>query len=151
LGRQLRRVAQGPILEVVTGRMVIVDTTVWIDYLRGVRNPETNWLDRELERQRLGLTDLILCEVLQGIRDHRSFRHVHHTLRRFEVFPTGGAALAVAAAQNFRRLRQQGHTVRKTIDCLIATFCVQGGHSLLHRDRDYGPFERFVGLRVIHV
>jgi len=130
--------------------MVIIDTTVWIDYLRGSQNPETNWLNRELDRQRLGLTDLILCEVLQGIRDDRSFTQVHRALRRFEIFETGSVGLAVAAARNFRRLRQQGHTVRKTVDCLIATFCLQGRHSLLHRDRDFDPFEHLLGLPVIH-
>ena len=130
--------------------MVIVDTTVWIDYLGGVRNPETNWLNLELDRQRLGLTDLILCEVLQGIREDHSFARVQLELGKFELFETGGMELAVAAARNFRRLRQRGHTVRKTIDCLIATFCLRGGHSLLHRDRDFDPFEQALGLLVIH-
>jgi len=130
--------------------MVIIDTTVWIDYLRGADNPETRWLERELQRQRLGLTDLILCEVLQGIRDQDSFAQVQTDLLKFLVFPTGGTALAVAAAQNYRDLRQQGYTVRKTIDSLIATFCLQAGHELLHRDRDFDPFEKVLGLRVVH-
>jgi len=131
--------------------MVIVDTTVWVDYLRGVQNPETQWLNRELDRQRLGLTDVILCEVLQGIPDSRSFERVHRELLRFEVFATGGADLAVAAARNFRTLRQRGHTVRKTIDCLIATFCIRERHLLLHRDRDFDPFEKVLSLSVLHV
>ena len=101
--------------------MVIIDTTVWIDYLRGTENPETRWLDRELQRQRLGLTDLILCEVLQGIRDQGAFTRVRADLLKFEVFPTGGSQLAVDAAQNYRELRQRGYTVYKTIDCIIAT------------------------------
>jgi predicted nucleic acid-binding protein len=130
--------------------MVIVDTTVWIDYLGGTTNRETDWLHAELDRQRLGLTDLILCEVLQGIRDERSFRRVLRELRRCEVFETGGEELAVAAARNFRMLRQKGHTVRKTIDCLIATFCLREGHALLHRDRDFKPFELALGLVAIH-
>lgn len=131
--------------------MVIVDTTVWVDYLRGTQNPETDWLNREIDRQRLGLTDMILCEVLQGIRDDRSFIQVHRALRRFEIFQTGGAELALATARNFRRLRVQGYTVRKTIDCLIATFCMERGHSLLHRDRDFDPFEQLMGLSVVSV
>ena len=130
--------------------MVIVDTTVWIDYLGGVGNAETDWLDREADRQRLGLTDLILCEVLQGIRDDAAFGRVLRELRRFEVFETGGAELAISAARNFRSLRQRGYTVRKTIDCWIATFCIQEGHALLHRDRDFDPFESELGLTVIH-
>ena len=130
--------------------MVIVDTTVWIDYLRGVENPETRWLDRELQRQRLGLTDLILCEVLQGIRDQSAFSRVQADLLRFQVFQTGGSGLAVAAAQNYRDLRAKGYTVRKTIDCLIATFCLQAKHELFHRDHDFDPFEALLGLRVVH-
>ena len=129
--------------------MVIVDTTVWVDYLRGARNPETDWLNVELDQRRFGLTDLILCEVLQGIRDDLSFSRVQRELGKFEVFETGGVELAVAAARNFRKLRQQGHTVRKTIDCLIATFCLRDGHSLLHRDRDFDPFVQILGLSVI--
>ena len=129
--------------------MVIVDTTVWIDYLRGVRNKETDYFDRELGRQRFGLTDLILCEILQGIGDEKVFARVLRELRKFEIFETGSEELAIEAARNFRSLRHRGRTVRKTIDCLIATFCLRHGHSLLHRDRDYDPFEAFLGLAVI--
>ena len=130
--------------------MVIVDTTVWIDYLRGTDNPETFWLDQELTRQRLGLTDLILCEVLQGVREHSMFAQVRDELLTFHVFETGGKELAIASALNYRSLREQGYIVRRTIDSLIATFCVQAGHELLHRDRDFDAFERALGLRVVH-
>jgi len=130
--------------------MVIVDTTVWIDYLRGADNPESLWLDRELPRQRLSLTDLILCEVLQGVRDPVLFTQVRDELLAFHIFDTGGKDLAVASAANYRILREKGHTVRRTIDCLIATFCIEAGHSLLHRDRDFEPFEKVVGLPVVH-
>ena len=130
--------------------MVIVDTTVWIDYFRGSANRETVWLDRELGNQPLGLTDIILCEVLQGIPDDRSFRRVHRDLMRLTIFDTGGAEVAIAAAQNYRTLRRRGHTVRKTIDCLIATFCIRSGHPLLHRDRDFDVFERELGLSVVN-
>ena len=130
--------------------MVIVDKTVWIDYLGDINNSQTNWLIRELGRQPLGLTDVILCEVLQGIRSDAAFAGVRHDLERFHIFSTGGSELAVAAAQNYRRLRQAGHTVRTTIDCLSATFCLEAGHSLLHRDRDFDLFEKYLGLRVVH-
>ncbi len=130
--------------------MVIVDTTVWIDYFRGAQTPQTVWLDRELGRQRLGITDLILCEVLQGIRDDRQFSAVRRELLKLEVFTTGGVELALAAAQSYRRLRTRGYTVRRTIDCLIATFCLLHDHMLLHNDRDFEPFERELGLRVMH-
>lgn len=130
--------------------MVIVDTTIWIDYLRGARNKETDYFDREVARQRFGLTDLILCETLQGIGDEQSFKRVLLELRKFELFETGGSELAIEAARNFRHLRRRGRTVRKTIDCLIATFCLQHGHSLLHRDRDFDHFEELLGLTVVH-
>ena len=130
--------------------MVIVDTTVWIDYLQGIRNPETDWLEAELDRQRLGLTDVILCEVLQGVRDEATATTVERQLLKLEVFQTGGVDLARESAKNYRTLRARGHTVRKTIDCLIATFCLRGQHSLLHRDRDFDAFERFLNLSVVH-
>ena len=130
--------------------MVIVDTTVWIDYLKGTSNGHTIWLDRQLDRQRLGLTDLILCEVLQGIREEAVFTEVRQDLVRFRVFNTGGEDLAVAAANNYRFLQGQGYTVRRMIDCLIATFCLEERHSLLHRDHDFDPFERILALQVVH-
>jgi predicted nucleic acid-binding protein len=130
--------------------MVIVDTTVWIDYLGGYQTAQTGWLERELTRQRLGITDLILCEILQGIRDDRLFDLTRNELLKLDVFTTGGAEMAISAAQNFRSLRAKGFTVRKTIDCWIATFCLLNGHTLLHNDRDYEPFETELGLPVVH-
>jgi predicted nucleic acid-binding protein len=130
--------------------VVIVDTTVWVDYFQGIGNPETDWLDAELDRQRLGLTDIILCEVLQGLRNDVVAKEVEQSLLQLEVFETGGVGLAREAAHNYRALRSRGHTVRKTIDCLIATFCLRGQHSLIHRDRDFDAFEKFLGLPVIH-
>ena len=130
--------------------MVIVDTTVWVDYFQGAQNPETDWLNTELDRQRLGLTDIVLCEVLQGVRDDVVAKEVERKLLKLEVFEIGGVVLAGEAARNYRALRSQGHTVRKTIDCLIATFCIRERHSLLHRDRDFDPFEKFLELSVIH-
>ena len=130
--------------------MVIVDTTVWIDYLHGVSNSETDWVHAELDRQRLGLTDLMLCEVLQGVRDEIQAKDVERQLLKLELFSASGVELAKEAARNYRLLRSRGHTVRKTIDCLIATFCIREQHSLLHRDRDFDPFEKFLELTVIH-
>ena len=130
--------------------MVIVDSTVWVDYFNGLHNPETDWLDTELDRQRIGLTTIILCEVLQGVRDDRKAARVEAELLKLEVFESGGVALAVQAARNYRTLRSRGRTVRKTLDVLIATFCLREQHSLLHRDRDFDPFEELLGLSVIH-
>jgi predicted nucleic acid-binding protein len=130
--------------------MVIVDTTVWIDYLRGIKNPQTTWLDDQMTSQRIGLTDLILCEVLHGIREPALFSQIRdELLRRFHLFDTGGKELAIAATQNYRTLRERGYTVRTTIDCVIATFCLRAEYELLHRDRDFDQFEEVLGLKVI--
>jgi predicted nucleic acid-binding protein len=130
--------------------VVIVDTTVWVDYLNGLDTRHTYWLDAQLSRQRLGLTDLILYEVLQGIGNDKQAARVRQGLLEFEILTMGGIALAVTSAQNYRLLRAQGRTVRKTIDCLIATFCLPNDHELIHNDRDFDPFEQVLKLRVIH-
>jgi predicted nucleic acid-binding protein len=130
--------------------MIIVDTTVWVDYLRGTRTSHVDWLDDQLTSERLGLTDLILCEVLQGITTDSQFDVVQEQLLELEVFETGTVELAIEAALNYRRLRAAGRTVRKTIDSLIATFCLLEGHALLHNDRDYDSFEDVLDLKVIH-
>ena len=129
--------------------MVIVDTSVWIDFLNGVTNPESEWLDLNLDRQRIGLTTTVLAEVLQGLRDDREASLVHAQLVSFEIVELIDAALAVEAAHNYRRLRQLGRTVRTTIDVLMATYCMREQHALLHRDRDFDVFEERFGLSVI--
>ena len=129
---------------------MIVDSSVWIEFLNGVTTPETEWLDLRLDRERFGLTTLILAEVLQGLRDDREAAQVETELLRFEVVEIPAAALASAAARNYRVLRARGRTVRKTIDCLIATFCIEHGHALLHTDRDFDVFEAHLGLTVVH-
>ena len=130
--------------------MVIVDSSVWVDYFNGVRNPETDWLEAELHQQRLGLTAAILCEVLQGVRNDRQAAHIEAELQRLEILDGGDADVAVEAARNYRKLRARGRTPRGTIDALIATFCIEYGHSLLHRDRDFDAFEELCGLVVVH-
>jgi predicted nucleic acid-binding protein len=130
--------------------MVIVDSTVWVDYFRGTNTAETLWLEKGIGSEPIGLIDLILCEVLQGIRGDRQFDTVKAQLLEFDVFDSGGVEMAVAAAANYRKLTAKGYTVRKTIDCWIASFCLQEGHSLLHRDKDFDPFESVLGLKVIH-
>ena len=129
--------------------MTIVDTTVWVDYLRGIATPQTDWLDANLLIERLGVTDLILCEVLQGVSDEDRARQVQRELLKFEVFTPGGVRLAIRAGQNYRTLRRGGYKARKTIACLIATFCLLNGHSLLHDNRDFDPFEKVLGLKVV--
>jgi len=130
--------------------MTIVETTVWIDFINGSDKPHAVWLERNRSQAGLGVIDLIFCEVLQGFRDEKLFRDVRNELLKLGVHSSGGAELALASAQNYRFLRARGITVRKTIDCLIATYCIRGGHTLLHNDRDFDPFEEHLGLSVIH-
>lgn len=130
--------------------MVIVDSTVWVDYFNGLQTPETDWLDFALDRQRLAITSLILCEVLQGVRTEREALQVRTELLRLEVFDVPSTDVAVLAALNYRLLRRRGITVRKIADLLIASFCIREQHALLHHDRDFDPFEAFMGLSVVH-
>lgn len=129
--------------------MVLVDSSVWIDFLNGVTNPETEWLDLHLDTQRIALTTSVLAEVLQGLRDDQEADAVKTELLKFEVIDAVDAALATEAARNYRRLRHAGRTIRKTVDVLIATYCIREGHSLLHRDRDFDAFEELFGLQVV--
>ena len=129
--------------------MVIVDSSVWIDYLNDKLNSHTAWLENALGVREVGLTSMILCEVLQGIHHERRFQETRAQLLTLPVFEGLGPDLAVASAQNFQALQRLGFTVRKTIDCLIATFCIVAGHDLLHHDRDFDAFERHLGLSVI--
>ena len=130
--------------------MVIVDTSVWVDYFNGVENAESNWLEWHLDEQRLGLTTIILSEILQGLGDEKTAALVEAELLQFEIFEGTSRKLAVQSARNYRTLRNHGKTARKTVDVLIATFCIEEPHSLLHRDRDFDPFEELLGLSVIH-
>ena len=130
--------------------MVIVDSSVWIDAFNGKLTRQTIWLRLALEREQVGITSLILCEVLQGIRFDRCFRQTEQRLRNLPVFASLTPELAVEAARNFRTLRRRGITIRRTIDCIIATFCIEEGHQLLHHDSDFDQFEKHLGLRVIH-
>lgn len=130
--------------------MVIVDSTVWIDYLNGTETPETTWFDARLTTERFGLLDLMVCEILQGLSTDQQAARVLGHLRRFEIFDSGGVELATAAAAQYRALRSHGRTVRSTIDCLIAAFCIRGGHQLLHCDRDFDAFEKHAGLRGVN-
>jgi hypothetical protein len=129
--------------------MVIVDSSVWVDYLNNVGNEQTNWLERALGKVPIALTSLILCEVLQGIRHHRRFRETLEQLLKFPVFEGFRTELAILSAQHFRTLQRRGLTVRKTADCIIASFCIDGGHQLLHNDRDFDVFAAHLGLLVV--
>lgn len=132
--------------------MIVVDTTVWIDHLRDIPTPQVRRL-REIITNRLALLvvgDLVLCEILQGVSSERQAAMVERALRRFIVEPMVSPALASKSAANYRALRALGVTVRRTIDMLIGTFCIEHGHILLHTDRDFDPMERHLGLSVMH-
>ncbi|MGH7814793.1 MAG: type II toxin-antitoxin system VapC family toxin [Candidatus Binataceae bacterium] len=129
--------------------MIVVDTSVWIDYLNNRPTAETGILDRLLEREGLVVGDLVLVDILQGFRSDLDFHRVLKCLGAFPFREMGGYGVAVASAQNYRALRARGVTVRKTIDVIIATFCIVNGQRLLHSDRDFDPMERHLGLRVV--
>jgi hypothetical protein len=127
--------------------MVLVDTSVWIDYFNGQDNASTGKLDALLSSTIVIVGDIILAEVLQGFRSDADYRSAKRLLLDLEVRTIGGVELALKAADNFRALRKRGITVRKTVDCLIATHCIEHRIPLLHNDRDFDPFARHLGLR----
>ena len=130
--------------------MLVVDTSVWIDYFNGIENPQTDFLHTVLNNTPILIGDLILAEVLQGFRHDPDFEKARRTLGRFIQASMVSPALAVQSARNYRFLRQKGITVRKTIDSLIATYCIENEHELLHNDSDFDGYEEYLGLRVIH-
>ena len=129
--------------------MVIVDTSVLIEYLGNRPTWQADWLDAHMSRQRIGITSLVLAEVLQGIRSDKAFAATLDTLHEFVLFEAGDTDLAIASAQNYRQLRQKGITIRSLVDTMTATFCIEGGHELLHNDRDFEQFHTHLGLHVV--
>ena len=126
--------------------MIVVDSSVWIDFLNGRNAPHVAVLREALGREEIIIGDLMLCEVLQGLDGERTARRVEMLLRRFEIAQMGGDVIAVQAARNFRSLRRRGITVRKTIDLLIGTWCIENRRPLLHNDSDFRPMARHLGL-----
>lgn len=129
--------------------MVLVDTSVWIDYFGDVVSAQVQQLDGLVGRKQVLTGDLVLAEVLQGVRSDREFRIVRDALLTLDVVQLTSPALAVRSAQNYRVLRRHGLTVRKTIDCLIASWCIEHGIPLLYSDRDYQPFVKHLGLQAL--
>lgn len=129
---------------------LLVDSSVWIDYFNGVITPETDYLHRALGQEMIFTGDLIFAEVLQGFRLQKDFDRARMALLKFRVVEMVGVDTAVKSAQNYRFLRAKGITIRKTIDCLIATFCIENNLALLHADRDFNPFEQHLNLQVRH-
>jgi predicted nucleic acid-binding protein len=129
--------------------LILVDSSVWIDYFRGSVTRQTEKLDRLLGNEPLAIGDLILTEVLQGFVDDRDFNRAKRMLSALTLVELGGESVAILAARNFRTLRGLGVTVRKTIATVIATRCIESGYDLLHSDKDFDPFAEHLGLRVI--
>ena len=126
--------------------MIVVDSSVWIDFFNGRRTSQVAVLDGALGTVEISVGDLMLCEVLQGLDGERAAQRVEAFLRRFEIVPMAGEIIAVAAARNFRSLRRRGVTIRKTIDMLIGTWCIENRLPLLHHDNDFRPMARYLGL-----
>jgi len=130
--------------------LILVDSSVWIDYFRGTASRKSEFLARQIDDGGVEIVagDLIVAEVLQGFRSEKQAREAVAAFDLIETVDIGGRTLAVKSARNYRLLRAKGVTVRSTIDCLIATFCIERRIRLLHDDRDYEPFARHLGLRV---
>jgi predicted nucleic acid-binding protein len=130
--------------------MLVVDSTVWIDYFNGVANPQTDFLDKIVDQTTILIGDLILAEVLQGFHADADFEKARRTLGRFMQTEMVNPKLVLQSARNYRQLRSKGVTVRKTIDSLIATYCIENGHELLHNDSDFDGYEKILNLQVVH-
>lgn len=131
--------------------MIVVDSSVWIDFLSGRNGAHVRQLRAILGVDEIVIGDLMLCEVLQGLASEHAAEEVERLLRRFEIVTMVGDSIAVAAARNFRLLRGRGITIRKTIDLLIGTWCIQNRIPLLHHDRDFYPMARHLGLREVPI
>ena len=130
--------------------MLLVDSSVWIDYFNGVATWQTDYLHAVVGQRQILVGDIILSEVLQGFRDDKDFEAARRILSRFSQAQMLDTNLALQSARHYRALRKRGITVGKTIDCFIATYAIAYGHELLHTDGDFDPFEAHLGLRVVH-
>ncbi|MFO7570044.1 MAG: PIN domain nuclease [Smithellaceae bacterium] len=130
--------------------MLLVDSSVWIDYFNGRITPQTNHLDAILGIDDIVIGDLIFTEVLQGFRHDKDYEAAKKALYAFPILSLGGSDMALKSANNYRLLRKRGITIRKTIDCFIATFCIEHALEILHADNDFDPFEQHLRLKVVH-
>jgi len=129
--------------------MILVDSSVWIDYFNGKRTSKTDWLNSALGTELIIMGDLILAEVLQGFQNEKDFKTAKNLLLEFPFMEMVGQELAIKSAINYRFLRKKGVTVRKTIDVMIGTFCINHHILLLHDDRDFDPLEEYLKLKTI--
>ena len=131
------------------GQMILVDSSVWINYFNGKINPQTDCLDSALGKKIIIVGDIILVEVLQGFNNDRDFQKAKELLSNFQLMEMLGRELAIKSAENYRLLKKKGVTVRKTIDVIIGTFCLHHNMSLLHDDRDFDPLIKYLKLNAI--
>ena len=131
--------------------MILVDSSVWIDYFNGKVTPQTDWLDSALGKEVIIVGDLVLTEVLQGFKNDRDFHAAKELLSHFQFMEMLGRDMDVKSAENYRILRKKGVTVRKTIDVMIGTFCIYHNLSLLHDDQDFGPLVKHLKLKTIQL
>ncbi|MEO6081005.1 MAG: PIN domain nuclease [Steroidobacteraceae bacterium] len=127
--------------------MIVVDSSVWIDYFNGTESAAADRLDELLGVKRLAVGDIVLAEVLQGFRDDAQYRVAKQTMTSLTVFQMLGQTIAIRSAENYRSLRARGITIRKTLDVVIATYCIEHDLPLLFEDKDFLPFVRHLGLR----
>lgn len=127
--------------------MILVDSSVWIDYFSGKGSPETDFLDGVLGVRAVAIGDLILTEVLQGFRHDKDYKTAKRLLEELTKLELLGAKMAIKSADNFRKLRKKGLTIRKTVDVIIASFCIEHNIPLLFSDKDFRPFVKHLGLR----
>jgi len=129
--------------------MIIADTSVWIDFFRGLDEPHVKRLENALISDRLYIGDLIIAELLQGVKNDKGAKEIRGIISKLTVVNMVNESIAYKSAENYRILRTNGKTVRKTIDMLIATFCIEKGMTLIHNDRDFDPIEEILGLKVL--
>ncbi|MEM9984921.1 MAG: PIN domain nuclease [Bacteroidota bacterium] len=129
--------------------MIIVDSSVWVDFFNGRPNPAVTKLEQLLPFVPVAIGDLILCEVLQGFRYDHQYALAYQYLGILPCYSMGGKEMAIKSSENYRLLRKRGITVRKTIDLLIATYCIENGHQLLHSDRDFDHMAHGLSLKIV--
>ncbi|MFT5372538.1 MAG: putative nucleic acid-binding protein [Lysobacterales bacterium] len=129
--------------------MIFVDSSVWVDYFNGNATDQTELLHDLLGCEPLVIGDIVLAEVLQGFRHDRDFKVAQELLSSLRIVNVLNTEIALQSAKNFRLLRKLGITVRKTLDSIIATYCISNRLFLLHSDRDFEPFEEHLGLKVV--
>ncbi len=128
--------------------MIVADTSAWIDYFNGIVASHTDILDSDLQKSRIIIGDIIIAELLQGFKSDKEYYCAKLLIEKLEYRDLVGKQIAIKAADNYRYLRSKGITTRKTVDGIIATFCIENNYQLIHNDRDFDPFEKHLGLKI---